>query len=106
MAYPKAHHGPGAAAVAAHPPFPQLELATLGVVQQARRWAGLEVSDRIRLTVDAPEEVVRAARAHEVTLAGETLADAVAYQPVEDGGFDGSVGDGVAVRVAARRAGA
>ncbi|MGH3978856.1 MAG: isoleucine--tRNA ligase [Pseudonocardiaceae bacterium] len=69
------------------------------VVQQARREAGLAVSDRIALTVDAPEPVVTAARAHESFVAGEVLAHAVAYGPVPDG-FAGSVGDGVTVRVA------
>ena len=35
------------------------------VVQQARKQAGLEVTDRIVLTVDAPDAVVAAARDHE-----------------------------------------
>ena len=69
------------------------------VVQQARRDAGLDVSDRIRLTVEAGREVVAAARAYERFLAEETLAHAVAYEPVSDG-FPGSVGDGLEVRVA------
>jgi isoleucyl-tRNA synthetase len=72
------------------------------VVQQARRAAGLDVSDRIGLTVSAPDEVVGAARTHQSVLAGETLADSVDYGPVA-GGFDGAVGDGVAVQVAVRR---
>jgi isoleucyl-tRNA synthetase len=72
------------------------------VVQQARRAAGLDVSDRIALTVEAPADVVAAARAHQPFLAGETLADSVAYGPAEDG-FEGTVGDGVPVRVAVVR---
>jgi len=68
------------------------------VVQQARRAANLDVSDRIALTIDAPEEVVAAARAHESTLTTETLADSVTYARV-DGGFEGTVGEGVPVRV-------
>ena len=48
-----------------------------GVVQQARRDAGLDVSDRIALTLDAPEPVLDAVRAHEAFLAGEVLASAV-----------------------------
>jgi isoleucyl-tRNA synthetase len=70
------------------------------VVQQARRDAGLDVADRITLTVRAPDEVVAAVRAHEAFVAGETLAVAVSYGPAD--GFRGTVGDGVevAVRVA------
>jgi len=56
------------------------------------------VSDRIALTVSAPEDVLDAARAHLAFLAGETLADSVTYGPA-DGGFEGTVGDGIAVRV-------
>src|SRR5690606_11149854 len=36
------------------------------IVQQARRDAGLDVTDRIVLTVDAPDEVLEAARARDV----------------------------------------
>lgn len=72
------------------------------VVQQARRDAGLDVADRITLTVQAPEEVVEAVRAHEAFVAGETLADSVSYGPVT-GGFAGTVGDGVEVTVAVAR---
>ncbi|TKG66700.1 isoleucine--tRNA ligase [Prauserella endophytica] len=69
------------------------------VVQQARRDAGLDVADRITLTVDAPEDVLAAARAHERFVAAETLATAVEYGPVPSG-FSGSVGDGDKVSVA------
>jgi isoleucyl-tRNA synthetase len=48
-------------------------------VQQARRDAGLDVSDRIARTVSAPADVLDAARRHEALLAGETLATSVAY---------------------------
>jgi isoleucyl-tRNA synthetase len=67
------------------------------VVQQARREAGLDVADRIALTVRAPEDVVAAARAHEEFIAGETLADSVSYGSAS--GFSGTVGDGVEVTV-------
>ena len=40
------------------------------VVQQARRDAGLDVSDRITLTLDAPDAVRAAVRAHEAFVAG------------------------------------
>ncbi|MFN2479612.1 MAG: isoleucine--tRNA ligase [Pseudonocardiaceae bacterium] len=69
------------------------------VVQQARRQAGLQVTDRIGLTVDAPPAVLAAAREHEQLIAGEVLARRVDYAPVP-AGFAGIVGDGVTVRVA------
>jgi isoleucyl-tRNA synthetase len=48
-------------------------------VQQARRDAGLDVSDRIALRISAPADVLDAARRHEALLAGETLATSVSY---------------------------
>ena len=66
------------------------------VVQQARREAGLDVADRIDLTVDGPVEVVAAAQRHEQFIAAETLAVSVAYDEVTDG-FTGAVGDGIKV---------
>ena len=69
------------------------------VVQQARRDAGLAVSDRIALTVDGPEAVVAAVRAHEAFVAGEVLATSVAYAPVADPTLVGAVADGLEVRV-------
>jgi isoleucyl-tRNA synthetase len=72
------------------------------VVQQARKQAGLGVTDRIELTIDAlaaPEVVVAAAREHEEFIATEVLARRVDYAPVPDG-FGGVVGDGIEVRVA------
>jgi isoleucyl-tRNA synthetase len=48
-------------------------------VQQARKDAGLEVSDRIALTVAATADLLAAARAHEALLAHETLATSVEY---------------------------
>jgi isoleucyl-tRNA synthetase len=72
------------------------------VVQQARREAGLDVSDRIALVVSALDEVVAAAREHEGFVAGETLADSVEYAEVGDG-FEGTVGEGLPVRVTVSR---
>ena len=43
-------------------------------VQQARRDAGLEVSDRIALTIGGNDEVVAAATTHRDLITGETLA--------------------------------
>lgn len=44
------------------------------LVQQARRDAGLHVSDRIRLTLGMPDELEGAVRAHEQMVMSETLA--------------------------------
>ncbi|MDX3186891.1 isoleucine--tRNA ligase [Streptomyces sp. MN03-5084-2B] len=73
------------------------------VVQQARRDAGLDVADRIALTIDAPADVVEAARAHEEFLASETLSTSVTHGPVAEG-FAGTVGDGTKVTVAVAKA--
>ncbi len=56
------------------------------------------VTDRIMLTVDAPEPVLAAAREYEAFIVGEVLARQVEYEPVHDG-FTGIVGESVAVRV-------
>ena len=47
-------------------------------IQNARQAAGLEISDRILLTLDGDAELLAAARAHQEYIAGETLATAVA----------------------------
>ncbi|MBE8518956.1 isoleucine--tRNA ligase [Amycolatopsis sp. H6(2020)] len=73
------------------------------VVQQARRDAGLDVADRIALTVDAPADVVEAARTHEEFLASETLSTSVTHGPAGEG-FAGTVGDGTKVTVAVAKA--
>ncbi|WP_258347970.1 isoleucine--tRNA ligase [Saccharopolyspora gregorii] len=72
------------------------------VVQQARRDAGFEISDRIRVEVSAPAEVLAAVDAHREFIAAETLADAVS-EGAAAGGSAGSVGDGVDVSVAVER---
>jgi len=51
------------------------------VVQQARRDAGLAVSDRIRLTIGADGAVADAVRAHAGFVAAETLAADLAVRP-------------------------
>ena len=73
------------------------------VVQQARREAGLSVSDRINLVVDAPADVVSAIRRHQNLVTSETLALGVSYGAIPEG-FAGTVGDGVLVRVSVSRA--
>jgi isoleucyl-tRNA synthetase len=47
------------------------------LIQQARRAAGLDVSDRISLSVDASAEWIEALDAHRDLVAGETLATSV-----------------------------
>ncbi len=61
-------------------------------VQNARKEAGLDISDRIELTLGGDEELLAAARAHEPYVAGEVLATSVAYDAP----------DGAPVRVAGR----
>jgi isoleucyl-tRNA synthetase len=53
-------------------------------VQNARKEAGLEVTDRIALSLGGDEALTEAAQAHEPYLAGEVLATSVAYDA--DGG--------------------
>ena len=48
-------------------------------VQIARKDAGLDITDRIDLSLGGDEELLAAAREHESYLAGEVLATAVAY---------------------------
>jgi isoleucyl-tRNA synthetase len=61
-------------------------------VQNARKEAGLEITDRIELRLGGDEAVIAAARAHEGYVGAETLATSVSY----DGG------DGAAVEVDGR----
>jgi isoleucyl-tRNA synthetase len=71
------------------------------IVQQARRDAGLAVSDRIRLTLGADGAVADAVRTHADFIAGETLAIDVAVMPAA--GVEvvaQAVADGDSVKVA------
>jgi isoleucyl-tRNA synthetase len=74
------------------------------VVQQARRDADLNVSDRITLTVEASEGVTAAAREHEAFIARETLASGVSFGAVGDTAFAGEAGEGESVRVRVAKA--
>ncbi|MFI1988434.1 isoleucine--tRNA ligase [Actinoplanes sp. NPDC020271] len=67
------------------------------VVQQARRDAGLDVSDRIALVVGASPAVRAAVEAHREFVAGETLATALTFGGAA--GFAGEVGDGEQITV-------
>ena len=67
-------------------------------VQEARKQAGLEVSDRISLELGGDDELLAAAREHESYIAGETLATSVGYD-----GRRGREGDDRGPRAAASR---
>ena len=74
------------------------------IVQQARRDAGLAVSDRIRLTVGADGVVADAVRAHADFLAGETLALEIDVRPLGEVSAPAArVGDGDSVKVSVTR---
>src|SRR5699024_1790920 len=65
------------------------------VIQQARKEAGREVSDRVSVTVDAPEPVWAAVSQDADRVRAETLATTLRRGPVDDGAATtGSVGDG------------
>ena len=75
------------------------------IVQQARRDAGLAVSDRIRLTIGADGAAADAVRAHAEFIAGETLAVELAMAPFgEVDAAAQAVGDGGSVKVTVARA--
>jgi isoleucyl-tRNA synthetase len=52
-------------------------------VQNARQAAGLQVSDRILLTLDGDDRLLGAAKAHQSYIAGETLATEVGYESLD-----------------------
>jgi isoleucyl-tRNA synthetase len=62
-------------------------------VQNARKEAGLEITDRIELELGGDEELVAAASVHEGYVAGETLATSVGY---------GAAGEAIEVTVDGR----
>jgi isoleucyl-tRNA synthetase len=83
------------------------ELAAEGVardlvrqVQQARRDAGLAVSDRITLTIAGPAAVRDAARTHERLIAAETLATSVSITATDGHADAGDAEPRVEVRKA------
>jgi isoleucyl-tRNA synthetase len=79
------------------------------VVQQARRDAGLHVSDRIRLTVAGEGVAWQALVTHQDLLVRETLAvqagltGDLSHVPLADDVAEATVGDGVRVRVRVQR---
>jgi isoleucyl-tRNA synthetase len=68
-------------------------------IQVARQSAGLEISDRIALTLDGDGELLDAVRAHEPYVAGEVLATTVAYESL-DGAVDPVMIDGRPLKIA------
>jgi isoleucyl-tRNA synthetase len=77
-------------------------------VQQARREADLEVSDRISLSIAGSDGVLAAARTHEQLICRETLATSYEVGAIGDGSHDVrtevTVGDGEKATVAVTRA--
>ncbi|MBI4306258.1 MAG: isoleucine--tRNA ligase [Chloroflexi bacterium] len=55
------------------------------LIQNLRRDAGLEIADRIALTVEAPPEVVEALRSNEAYVREEVLAEDMSWGPVPSG---------------------
>jgi isoleucyl-tRNA synthetase len=74
------------------------------VVQQARRAAGVAVTDRIELRLGGSEDLLSAARTHEGYLAEETLAVRVGYEGEADGPADKVDVDGEPLAVEVTRA--
>ncbi|MEJ3749677.1 isoleucine--tRNA ligase [Actinomycetes bacterium KLBMP 9797] len=68
------------------------------VIQQARRDAQLDVSDRVAVTLAASPEVAAAVETHRDFVLGEVLGTSLAFDPTVDG-FAGEVGDGESVTV-------
>jgi isoleucyl-tRNA synthetase len=73
------------------------------IVQQARRDAGLDVSDRIRLSIGADGEVADAVRAHAGFVAAETLAADLQVHPAAEVAGDAHPLADATVRVALSR---
>ncbi|MEA2450903.1 MAG: isoleucyl-tRNA synthetase, partial [Thermoleophilaceae bacterium] len=72
-------------------------------IQDARKQAGLQVEDRIALTLGGDDELLAAIQAHEPYVAGETLATSVSY----DGASAGPATqiEGLELRIGVSRAG-
>ncbi|MEA2580419.1 MAG: isoleucyl-tRNA synthetase [Actinomycetota bacterium] len=73
-------------------------------VQDARKAAGFEVSDRIALGVEGDDAVIAALRAHADYIAGETLATDLQHSRLADVTFERSVTlEGAEVKLTLRR---
>ncbi|MET9491011.1 isoleucine--tRNA ligase [Nocardia sp. NPDC006630] len=62
------------------------------VIQQARRDAGLDISDRITVTIATSSEVCTAVQQHQALIADETLAEQVCLVEELDHGYHGTAG--------------
>src|SRR5262249_4237332 len=71
-------------------------------VQEARKQAGLDVSDRISLELSGDDELLDAAREHESYIAGETRATSVGYGA--DGAGEKATIEGRELRIALSKA--
>jgi isoleucyl-tRNA synthetase len=74
------------------------------VVQQARREADLDVSDRIAVSIAAASQIAAVIRGHQEFIARETLAVSVACMDALSEGFAGTVGAGDEILVRVVRA--
>ncbi len=88
---------------------PELEAEGLArdvvrAVQQARKDAGLEVSDRIALRIAGDAVAVAAIGAHRELIAAETLATSLDAREAELAGAGTAVGSGSAVTIEVERA--
>jgi isoleucyl-tRNA synthetase len=71
-------------------------------VQQARKDAGFDVSDRIHLELESDAGTLGAMRDHQDLIAGETLA--VAVELIDGSSGTTEVGDGARIRVSVNKA--
>ncbi|RAN93065.1 Isoleucine--tRNA ligase [Micromonospora saelicesensis] len=74
------------------------------IIQQARRDADFEVSDRITVSIAAPADVAAAISTHQKLIAHETLALQLTVVDALSEGFSGTVGDGQEIVVHVVRA--
>jgi isoleucyl-tRNA synthetase len=72
-------------------------------IQAARKGAGLEVEDRIDLTLDGDELLLDAVRAYEAYVTGETLTTALDYAPLDADAPSATI-EGRALRIEVSRA--
>ena len=73
---------------------------TVRLIQQARKDAGFDVSDRISLTVSGDEVVIEAIRAHQALVCAETLALEISLVEIDSLDTPSTVGDNQQVAVA------
>jgi isoleucyl-tRNA synthetase len=74
------------------------------LVQSARRDAGLDVSDRIELSLGLPEDAAAAVTSHRDFIAAETLAQTVSMESSVGDGSRYRLGDGRSVHIAVKPA--